>query len=87
MSFWNEKEAKILFNELFKELFNEKFYNVLLKKPYIKRLNNMDMLGELPRWISVPLYDELSIAKTTKVFKGYARAYSTEIIDSKYLRG
>ena len=49
MSFWNEKEAKILFNELFKELFNEKFYNVLLKKPYIKRLNNMDMLGELPR--------------------------------------
>ena len=45
MSFWNEKEAKILFNELL----NETFCNALIKRLYIKRLNNMDMLGELPR--------------------------------------
>ena len=52
MSFWNEKEVR-----QFKEL---SFYNALIAKPYIKRLNNIDMLCELP------LYDELTIVKTTK---------------------
>lgn len=48
MSFRNEKEAKRLFNELFNEFFDEQFYNDLIKQLYIKCLNNMDMLGELP---------------------------------------
>ena len=70
MSFSDEKEAKRLFKEL-------PFCNALIKKPYIKRLNNIDMLCELP------FYDELNIVKVSKAFKGYARKYSIEIIDSK----
>ena len=52
-------------------------YNALIEKPYIKRLNNIDMLRELP------FYNELSIVKTSKAFKRYARSYSIEITDSK----
>ena len=37
MSFWNEKEAKELFEQL-------SFVNASIEKPYIKRLNNIDML-------------------------------------------
>ena len=65
----------ILFAErLFKEL---SFFNVLIEKPFSKRLNNIGMLCELP------FYDELNIVKTSKAFKGYARSYSIEIIDPK----
>ena len=31
----------------------------------------------------VPFYDELNVVKTSKAFKGHARSYSIEIIDSK----
>ena len=60
---------------MFKEL---PVYNALIEKPYIKHLNNnnIDMLRELP------FYDELNIVKASKKFKGYARSYSTEKIDS-----
>ena len=34
MSVWDEKEAKRLLKEL-------PFYNALIEKPYIKRLNNI----------------------------------------------
>ena len=34
MSFWDEKETKRLFKEL-------PFYNALIEKPYIKRLNKI----------------------------------------------
>ena len=37
MSFWDGKEAKILFKE-------QPFYNTLIEKPYVKRLNNIDLL-------------------------------------------
>ena len=47
------------------------FYNVTIKKPYIERFNNIDVLNEL---ISV---------KISKAFRRYARSYSIEIIDSK----
>ena len=67
MRFSDKKEAKILFKEL-------PFYNVPIEKPYIKRLNNIDMLRELP------FYDELNVVKTSRAFKGYAR-YSIEIVD------
>ena len=39
MSFWDEKEAKRLFKEL-------PFYSALIEKPYIKCLNNIDMLRD-----------------------------------------
>ena len=72
MSFGHEKETKRSFKEL-------PFYNALIKKPYMKRLNNIDLLCELL------FYDELNIVKTSKAFKGYAKSYSIEIIDSKDL--
>ena len=59
---------------MFKELL---FYKTPIEKPYIKCLNNIDMLHELP------FYDELNVVKTSKAFKGHARSYSIEIIDSK----
>ena len=31
----------------------------------------------------LPFYNELNIAKTSKAFKGYARSYNFELIDSK----
>ena len=40
MSFWNEKEAKQLFYEL-------PFCNVLIEKPKIKHLSNIELLHEL----------------------------------------
>ena len=70
MSFWDEKEAKIFFQKL-------PLYNVLIEKPRIKRLKNIDLLHE------IPFYDELSIDKILKAFKGYARSYRIELINSK----
>ena len=70
MTLWYEKETRRLFIEL-------PFFNVFIEKPYIKRLNNIDMLRELP------FYNELNIAKKSKAFKGYARIYGIEVIDSK----
>ena len=68
--FWNEKEAKELFQIL-------PFYNVLIKNPTIKHLSNIDLLDELS------FYDELSVAEKSKAFRRYARSYKVEIIDSK----
>ena len=70
MSFWDEKEAKILFEEL-------PFYNVLIEKPRTERVKNIDLLHELP------FYDELSTVKMSQAFKGYARSFKVEIIVSK----
>ena len=67
MSFWDEAER------LFKEL---PFYNASIEKPYIKGLNNIELLRELP-------FYGFSIVKTSKVFGGYARSHSIEIIDPK----
>ena len=53
MSFWDEKEAKRLFQEL-------PIYKVLIEKPRVKLIKNIDFLYELP------LYDELSIEKISK---------------------
>ena len=53
------------------------FYETLIEKPYIKLLNDIDMLRELP------FYDKLSIVKTLKEVKGYPRNYDVEIIDSR----
>ena len=47
-----------------------------IEKPYIKRLNNIDILRELP------FYNEFGIVRTSKAFKGYARSCNFEVIDS-----
>ena len=67
MSFWDTKE-------LFQIL---PFYNVLIEKPKIKHLSNIELLDELP------FYDELSVVEISKAFKRYLRSYKVEIIDSK----
>ena len=72
MSFWNEKEAKRLLKML-------PFYNVLIKKPKIKGLKNIDLLHELL------FYDELNIHEMSEAFGWYARSYKVEIEDSKIL--
>ena len=70
MSFWDEKEVEWLFQKL-------PFYNVLIEKPRIKRLKNIDLLHELL------FYNELSIEKVSDSFKRYARSYKIEIKDLK----
>ena len=47
------------------------------KKTKVKRLKNIDRLAELP------FYEQLSIAKTDQVFRGYAMTYKVEIIEKK----
>ena len=53
MSFWNTKK-------LFQIL---PFYNVLIEKPKIKHLSNIELLHELP------FYDELSALEKSKAFR------------------
>ena len=67
MSFWNTKE-------LFQIL---PFYNALTEKPKLKHLSSIELLHELP------FYEELSILKISKAFRGYAKNYKVEIIESK----
>ena len=70
MNVWDEKEVKKPFKRL-------SFYKASIKKPYPKRLNNIDMMHELL------FHDELNIVKVSKAFKGYVHSYSVEVIDSK----
>ena len=60
----------------FKEL---PFFNASIEKPKIKRLQNIDLLDELP------FYDQLNIIKTNQTLKGYGRSYKVEIVDKKDL--
>ena len=64
------KRSKKVFQELL-------FYNVLVEKPRVKFVKNIDLLHELP------FFDELSIVKISEAFKRYARSYKLEIIGSK----
>ena len=68
--FWNEKQAKALFQVL-------PFYNSLIEKPNIKHLSNIELLHEFP------FYDELSVIEISKAFKSYSRSYKIEIIVTK----
>ena len=67
---WNEKEAQKLFQIL-------PFYNVLIEKPKIKYLSNIELLHELP------FYDELSVVEISKAFRRYTRSYKVEKIEPK----
>ena len=60
--------------EYFKDL---PFYNTPIEKPKAKRLENIDLLSELP------FYEEVSIIKTNRVFRGYAMSYKVGIIERK----
>ena len=53
------------------------FSNVLIEKPKIKGLKNIDLLHELP------FYNELNIYEMLKVLRWYARTYQVKIVDSK----
>ena len=53
------------------------FYNAFNEKPYIQRLNTIDMMRKLP------FYHELNKVKTSKAFKRYVTSYSIKKIDSK----
>ena len=61
-------------SEIFKIL---PFYDSYIEKPKIKKLNNVELLKELP------FYDKLSIAKNKTAFSGYAQTYKFEIVDKK----
>ena len=50
---------------------------MLIEKPKIKNINNVDALRELR------FYDELNIVKTVKTFKKYVRSYSIDIMKDK----
>ena len=58
----------------FKEL---PFQNTYIEKPKIKPLKNIDLLFELP------FYEELSVIKTDRAFKGYAMSQKVELVDKK----
>ena len=60
--------------ELFKIL---PFYNTFIEVPKVKKLNNVELLKELP------FYDELSIVKNKTAFSGYAQSYKIEIVDKR----
>ena len=51
------------------------FSNVLIEKPKIKGLKNIDLPHELP------FYNELNIYEMLKVFVWYARTYQVKIVD------
>ena len=53
------------------------FYNTYIENPKVKKLNNVELLIELP------FYDELSIVKNKTAFSGYAQSYKIEIIDKR----
>ena len=53
------------------------FYNTYIDKPDIKKLNNVELLKQLP------FYDELSIVKNNAAFSGSAQSYKIETIDTR----
>ena len=61
-------------NKIFKIL---PFYNAFIDKPNVKKLNNVQLLKELP------FNDELSIVKNKTASSGYAQSYKIEIADKK----
>ena len=55
MIFSDEKETKTLLKE-------QPLFNIPIEKPKTKKINNVDILNELP------FYDESDIVKTAKAF-------------------
>ena len=61
-------------NKIFKIL---PFFNTYIEKPEVKKLNNVQLIKELP------FYDEWSIVKNKTAFSGYAQSYKIEIVDKR----
>ena len=61
-------------NEIFKLL---PFYDTYIERPRIKKLNNVQLLKELP------FYYELSIVKNKTALCGYSRGCKIEIVDRR----
>ena len=61
--------------DYFKEL---PFYDKPIKKTKVKRLKNIDQLGEFP------FNEQMSVIKTNQAYRGYAMSYEVEIIEIKY---
>ena len=61
-------------NKIFRDL---PFYDIYIEKPKVKKLNNVQLLKELP------LYEELSIIKNKAAFSGYGQSYEIEIVDKR----
>ena len=59
------------------DYFKELIFNLSIEKTKIKRLNNVDLLAELP------FYDQLNMIKIDQAFKGYAVSYKVEIVNKK----
>ena len=53
------------------------FYDSYTEKPKVKKLNNVQLLKELP------FYDELNIVKNKTAFSGYAKTYKIKIVDKR----
>ena len=53
------------------------FYNKYIEKPTIKRLQNIDLLSELP------FYEELYVIKTNHAFRGYEVSYKVDLVEKK----
>ena len=53
------------------------FYNKPIEKPKVKRLKNIDRLAELP------FYEQLSVIKMNREFRGYAMSNKVEIVKRK----
>ena len=70
--FWNEKEAKELFQIL-------SFYNVLTEKPKIKHLSNIELLHELP--IKIEIKDPKDPLEQLRASKSSIEDLSKEVIN------
>ena len=53
------------------------FYDTFTEVPKVKKLNNVELLKELP------FYDELYVVKNKTAFSGYAESYKIEIVDKR----
>ena len=53
------------------------FYDIYIKNTKIKRLENVDLLSELP------FCEKLNVIKTDNVFKGCAMSYKVESAEEK----
>ena len=63
-----------------KKLLSEQpFYKQPIKKPYIKKLSNFELLRELP------FYDDINISRKERTFRRYAETYKVEIINNRSL--
>ena len=53
------------------------FYNTHIDQPRVKKVNNVELLKELP------FHDKLSIVKNKTAFSGYGQSYKIEIVDKR----